>query len=168
MTDTDVEMPALAHVNPRGEAHMVDISGKPESVRTAVATGRVLLGREAFQKVKENEVQKGDVLTVAQIAGIQAAKQTSDLLPLCHGLNVQGLDVEFDLDEQDAAVDIRAYVKTVGPTGVEMEAMTAVSVAALTVYDMCKSISRGIQITDVHLLAKTGGQGGDYRKTDDG
>lgn len=143
---------------------MVDVSEKVDSVRTAVAVGRVLLGEEAFRLVVENKIRKGDVLTIAQIAGIMGAKQTSKLIPLCHDVYVKGIDVEFTLSEEDHAVEIRAYTKTIGPTGVEMESLTAVSVAALTIYDMCKSVSKEICITDVHLLAKTGGQSGDYRK----
>ena len=143
---------------------MVDVADKPGTVRTAVAAGRVMLGREAFQLVSENRIRKGDVLTVAQIAGIMAAKQTSKLIPLCHDVFVKGVDVELTLNEEDCAVEIRAYTKTIGSTGVEMEALTAVSIAALTVYDMCKSVSKEIEITGIHLLAKTGGASGDYRK----
>jgi cyclic pyranopterin phosphate synthase len=143
---------------------MVDVSEKPDSVRTAVAAGRVLLNEEAFRLVAENKIRKGDVLGAAQVAGILGAKQTSKLLPLCHDVYVKGVDIEFTLNEADTAVEIRAYTKTIGPTGVEMEALTAVAVAALTVYDMCKSVSKDIRITDVHLLAKTGGQSGDYLK----
>ncbi len=154
----------LTHVNPQGGVQMVDISEKASSVRTAVATGRVLLGAEAFALVKENRVRKGDVLTTAQVAGIMGAKQTSKLIPLCHDVSVKGVDIELSLNEEDNAVEIRAYAKTVGSTGVEMEALTAVSVTALTVYDMCKSVSKEITITDIHLLAKTGGASGDYRK----
>ena len=143
---------------------MVDVSPKVDTVRTAVAAGRVLLGEEAFTLVTENKVRKGDVLGIAQVAGIMGAKQTSKLIPLCHDVYVKGVDVELTLNPDDHAVEIQAFTKTVGPTGVEMEALTAVSVAALTIYDMCKSVSKAIQITDVHLLAKTGGQSGDYRK----
>ena len=143
---------------------MVDVSPKVDTVRTAVAAGRVLLGEEAFTLVAENKVRKGDVLGIAQVAGIMGAKQTSKLIPLCHDVYVKGVDVELTLNPDDHAVEIQAFTKTVGPTGVEMEALTAVSVAALTIYDMCKSVSKAIQITDVHLLAKTGGQSGDYRK----
>lgn len=143
---------------------MVDVSAKADSVRTAVAAGRVLVGEEAYQLVTANKIRKGDVLATAQIAGIMGAKQTSKLIPLCHDVYVKGVDVEFTLNEDDHAIEIRAYTKTLGPTGVEMEALTAVSIAALTIYDMCKSVSKAIQITDVHLLAKTGGQSGDYRK----
>ena len=156
----------LRHVNPQGGVQMVDVSEKGSSVRTAVASGRVLLGPEAFDLVRENRIRKGDVLTTAQIAGILGAKQTSKLIPLCHDVNVRGVDIELNLSEADHAVEIRAYTKTVGTTGVEMEALTAVSVTALTVYDMCKSVSKEIVITDIHLLAKTGGASGDYRKGD--
>ncbi len=158
------EVPSLTHVNPRGGVQMVDVSTKRDTVRTAVATGRVLLGADAYARVVENKIRKGDVLGTAQIAGIMGAKQTSKLIPLCHDVYVKGVDVEFSLNEDDHAVEIQAYAKTIGPTGVEMEALTAVSVAALTIYDMCKSVSKAIQITDVHLVAKTGGQSGDYRK----
>jgi molybdenum cofactor biosynthesis protein MoaC len=154
----------LTHVNPHGGVHMVDVSEKPETVRTAVAAGRVILGPEAFALVVENRVRKGDVLPTAQIAGIMGAKQTSRLIPLCHDVSLRGVDVECILNEEEFAVDIRAYVRSIGPTGVEMEALTAVAVAGLTVYDMCKSASKTIQITDIQLLAKTGGQSGDYRK----
>ncbi len=143
---------------------MVDVSRKADTTRTAVATGRVVLGEKAFRLVAEHKIRKGDVLGTAQIAGILGAKQTSKLIPLCHDVYVKGVDLEFSLNEDDHAVEIRSYTKTVGPTGVEMEALTAVSIAALTIYDMCKSVSKAIQITDVHLVAKTGGQSGDYRK----
>lgn len=164
---TDVDAPSLAHLDPQATPRLTDISDQPRGVRTAVAAGRVCLGREAFERVREHDVRKGDVLTVAQIAGIQGAKEASRLIPLCHGLNLNGVDVELELNAEDAAVEVRAYAKTVGPTGVAMEAMTAVSMAALTIYDMCKSISREIEITDVRLLAQTGGQSGDYRREED-
>lgn len=144
---------------------MVDVSGKEETVRTAVAAGRVRLGAEAFARVQENSVQKGDVLGIAQIAGIMGAKETSRLIPLCHQVTIQGIDVEFSFDETAHALDVRAYAKSKGPTGVEMEALTAVSVACLTVYDMCKSITKEMVIDGIHLIAKTGGQRGDYRKS---
>lgn len=153
-------MPPLA----KGRVRMVDVADNPDTVRTAVAAGRVLLSEEAFRQVQENTVRKGDVLSVAQIAGLQGAKQTSQLIPLCHDVLLQGVDVDFTLDEEEHAVEIRAFAKSTGSAGVEMEALTAVSVAALTVYDMCKSISKDITITDTRLLAKTGGQSGDYRR----
>jgi molybdenum cofactor biosynthesis protein MoaC len=146
---------------------MVDVSEKSDSVRTAVAMGKVLLGEEAFQRVQDDDIQKGDVLTTAQIAGIMGAKQTSQLIPLCHDVQIDGVDVEFTFDEDEHAIEIRAYTKSIGVTGVEMEALTAVSITALTIYDMCKSVSKGIRVTDIHLLAKTGGQSGNYRKPDD-
>ena len=154
----------LTHVNPQGGVQMVDVSDKSASVRTALATGRVLLGPEAFRLVQENKVRKGDVLTTAQVAGILGAKQTSKLIPLCHDVPVKGVDVELSLNEEDSSVEIRAYAKSIGTTGVEMEALTAVSITALTVYDMCKSVSKEIIISDIQLLAKTGGASGDYRK----
>ncbi|WP_457652976.1 cyclic pyranopterin monophosphate synthase MoaC [Rhodocaloribacter sp.] len=158
------DVPALTHVDPQGGVQMVDVADKRATVRTAVAVGRVILGEEAFRLVRENKIRKGDVMTLAQIAGIMGAKQTSKLIPLCHDVLLRGVDVELSLNETALAVDVRAYTKSVGPTGVEMEALTAVSVAALTIYDMCKSVSKAILITDIHLLAKTGGQSGDYRK----
>ena len=154
----------LTRVNPQGGVQMVDVSDKSASVRTALATGRVLLGPEAFRLVQENKIRKGDVLTTAQVAGILGAKQTSKLIPLCHDVPVKGVDVELSLNEEDNTVEIRAYAKSIGTTGVEMEALTAVSITALTVYDMCKSVSKEIIISDIQLLAKTGGASGDYRK----
>lgn len=165
MTATD--LPTLTHVNPQGGVQMVDVSAKHDSTRTAVASGRVVVGEEAFALITANKVRKGDVLGVAQIAGIMGAKQTSKLIPLCHDVALKGVDLEFEMNPDDFAVEIKALTKTIGPTGVEMEALTAVSVAALTVYDMCKSVSKAIRITDIHLLAKTGGQSGDYRKGQD-
>jgi cyclic pyranopterin phosphate synthase len=153
----------LTPVNPQGGVHMVDVSNKSDSVRTAVAAGRVHLGEEAYRRVKDNDIQKGDVLTTAQIAGIMGAKQTSKLIPLCHDVKINGVEVEFSLDEDTRAINIRAYTKSIGVTGVEMEALTAVSVAALTVYDMCKSVTKGIEIGDIRLLAKTGGQDGNWK-----
>ena len=156
----------LTHVDPGGGVKMVDIADKPSTVRTAVASGRVVVGEDVYRLVEENKVRKGDVLSIAQIAGIMGAKQTSKLIPLCHDVALKGVDVVLTLVEDDFSVDIKAFTKTLGSTGVEMEALTAVSIAALTVYDMCKSVSKGIRITNVHLLAKTGGQSGDYRKED--
>jgi len=145
---------------------MVDVSEKSDSVRTAVAMGKVLLGEEAYRRVQEKDIQKGDVLTTAQVAGIMGAKQTSQLIPLCHDVQIDGVDVEFTFEDEEKAIEIRAYTKSIGVTGVEMEALTAVSITALTIYDMCKSVSKGIHITDIHLLAKTGGQSGNYRKSE--
>lgn len=158
------DAPTLTHLNPQGGIQMVDVSDKSDSLRTAVAAGRVHVGRDAFHLIAENRIRKGDVLGVAQVAGIMGAKQTSQLIPLCHDVVVKNVDLEFELNEAEHTVDIRALVKTTGPTGVEMEALTAVSVAALTVYDMCKSVSKDMEISDIRLLAKTGGQSGDYRR----
>ena len=156
----------------RGPAQAVDtrkvrqIVTKSQTVRTAVAVGKVRLQVEAFQQVKDNTLRKGDVLSVAQIAGIMGAKETSRLIPLCHAVQIQSIDVELTLLEDEHAIEIRAFAKSIGPTGVEMEALTAVSIASLTVYDMCKAITKDITIDQIHLLAKTGGASGDYRKLD--
>ncbi len=163
---TEIASPALTHLSERGRAQMVDIGSKPATTRTAVAAGRVLLGREAFNLVRTNQIRKGDVLTVANVAGVMGAKRTSLLLPLCHDLMLQNVELDFELDEVTAAIHVKAIAKAEGPTGVEMEALTAVSVAALTIYDMCKSVSREISITDVRLLAKSGGQSGDFIRTE--
>lgn len=133
--------------------------------RTAVARGRVVLGREGFDRLGETPL-KADLAGTAQIVGILGAKQTSRLLPFCQDARLQGLDLDVSLDEAEAAVEIRAYAKAAGPVGVEMEALTAVSVAALAVYDLCRSVAREAVVTDVRLVAKTGGQSGDYRRTD--
>ena len=143
---------------------MVDVGDKHATRRTAVAAGRVVLGESAFTKVAENNVKKGDVLTTAQLAGIMGAKRTSELIPLCHPVRITGIDVQLTLDEVRYAVEVQAFARSAGQTGVEMEALTAVSVAALTVYDMCKSVSKDIRLTDIRLLAKTGGASGDYRR----
>ena len=161
MTDSTT----LTHLNPKGGVQMVDVGEKPDTVRTALATGRVLLTEAVFEAIREKDIPKGDVLSVAQVAGIMGAKQTSKLIPLCHDLHLKGVDVELSLDDESYAVEIRAYAKSVGKTGVEMESLTAVSIAALTVYDMCKSMSKELRISDIHLLAKTGGISGDYRKS---
>ena len=157
-------MAEFTHVQPDGGVKMVDVSGKSDTIRTAVAVGRVILGKEAFLQVQKNSVRKGDVLSIAQIAGIMGATETPRLIPLCHQVQVQGVNVELTLIEADYALDIRSFAKSVGPTGVEMEALTAVSIAALTVYDMCKSITKDLRIEGIHLLAKTGGASGDYMK----
>ena len=156
----------LTHVAPEGGVKMVDVSGKPSTIRTAVAAGNVLVGEKAFNLIAENAIAKGDVLSIAQIAGIIGAKHTSKLIPLCHDVSLKGVDVELSLNDALFSVDIRAFAKSVGPTGVEMEALTAVSIAALTVYDMCKSVSKQIEITNIHLRAKTGGQSGDYLRSE--
>ena len=153
----------LTSVNRSGGVRMDDVSQKSDSARTAVAFGRVHLGEKAFQRVRDHDISKGDVLTTAQIAGIMGAKQTDKLIPLCHDVMINGVEVDLTLSEEEQAIDIRAFTKSFGVTGVEMEALTAVSVAALTVYDMCKSVTKNIRIGDVHLRAKTGGQSGNWK-----
>ena len=153
----------LTPVDREGGVRMTDVSEQSDSARTAVAFGRVHLGDEAFQRVRDHDISKGDVLTTAQIAGIMGAKQTDKLIPLCHNVSINGVEVDFTLSEEEKAIDIRAFTKSFGVTGVEMEALTAVSIAALTIYDMCKSVSKDIRIGDVHLRAKTGGQSGNWK-----
>ena len=155
-------MEKLSHVNESGKAEMVDVSAKNETVRTATAFAEVLVNKTVFSRIKENTIAKGDVLSIAQIAGIQAAKKTSELIPLCHNIFISKVDVNLKLNEERNSVEIVSYAKTVSQTGIEMEALTAVSVAALTVYDMCKAIDKSIRIAGIRLLSKTGGKSGDY------
>ncbi|XP_077229604.1 cofactor of nitrate reductase and xanthine dehydrogenase 3 isoform X2 [Tasmannia lanceolata] len=154
--------PGLTHVDSSGEARMVDISGKENSKRVATASCRVILGEKAFHLVAANQIAKGDVLDVAKIAGIYGAKQTSNLIPLCHNISLTHIRVDLTLNKKDFSVEIEGEAATTGKTGVEMEAMTAVSVAGLTVYDMCKAASKDIQITDIHLEHKSGGKSGEW------
>ncbi len=142
---------------------MVDVTAKDETVRVAVAKGRVVMQLETLRLLLRGEIAKGNVLTTAQVAGVQAAKKTSDLIPMCHPLLLAGVDVELEPDELASAIEITATVRTTGKTGVEMEALTAVSVAGLTVYDMCKAVDRGMQVEAVRLISKTGGKSGDWR-----
>ena len=154
----------FTHFNDSGLPRMVDVSEKSDTVRTAVASGRVRMNAETFALVKSGGMKKGDVLAAAQIAGVMAAKRTPDLIPMCHTLLLSGVDMAFDLNEAEHTVEITATVRCTGQTGVEMEALTAVSVAALTVYDMCKAVQKDMEITDVRLLTKTGGKSGDYHR----
>jgi cyclic pyranopterin phosphate synthase len=154
-------MPKLSHIDSTGRARMVDIGDKPVTERIAVAKGEVHMLKATFDLIRDGALKKGDVLTVAQIAGITAAKRTSDLIPLCHPLPLSKVDVELALDESLPGVVITATVKTTGKTGVEMEALTAVSVAALTVYDMAKAAEKTMQIQNIRLVEKHGGQSGD-------
>ncbi len=151
----------LTHLDEDGAARMVDVSAKLSTAREATATGRITMSREAAQAIREGVVKKGDVLAVARVAGIMAAKRTADLLPLCHSLPIAG--VTLDLAVEGEGVTATATVRTTHSTGVEMEAMTAVSVALLTVYDMAKALDRGMVIGNVRLLAKSGGRSGDWR-----
>ena len=154
----------LTHFNDNGRARMVDVTDKNLTLRVAVATAKVLVNEETFKIIKEGRMAKGDVLGTAQVAGIMAAKKTSELIPMCHPVQITGADIDFVLDEQEMAICIEATVKCVGGTGVEMEALTAASAAALTVYDMCKAVQKDIEITSVYLLSKTGGKSGDYSR----
>ena len=154
----------FTHFNESGRAKMVDVSEKTETSRTAVAAGCVRMNRETFELVKSGGMKKGDVLGAAQIAGIMAAKRTPDLIPMCHTLLLSGVDMAFKLNDADCTVEITATVRCQGVTGVEMEALTAVSVAALTVYDMCKAVQKDMEITDIRLLSKSGGKSGDYHR----
>ena len=159
-------MSDFTHFNEQGRAKMVDVGEKPVTTRTAVAKGSVLVNAQTFALIRSGGMKKGDVLTVAQIAGVMGAKRTPDLIPMCHPILIDGIDLRLSLDEERLAVDIVAEVRCGGRTGVEMEALTAVSVAALTVYDMCKAVQKDMTITDICLVEKTGGVHGDYRRTD--
>ncbi|KAE9611576.1 hypothetical protein Lal_00011705 [Lupinus albus] len=152
----------LTHTGNSGEAQMVDVSPKESSKRTAIANCKVILGERVFDLVMANQMAKGDVLTVAKIAGITAAKQTSNLIPLCHNISLTHVQVDLRLNHEDFSVIIEGEAASTGKTGVEMEAMTAVSVAGLTVYDMCKAASKDIVITDIRLKHKSGGKSGDW------
>ena len=152
----------FTHFNDQGRAKMVDVGEKDQTRRTAVAAARVLLNRETFRLIQSGGVKKGDVLTVAQIAGVMGAKRTPELIPMCHPILIDGIDLVLSLDEERCSVEITAKVSCDGRTGVEMEALTAASVAALTVYDMCKAVQRDMVITDIRLLTKSGGVHGDF------
>jgi len=154
----------LTHLDEGGNARMVDVGGKPVTARSATAEGAIRMSRDAFRLVTEGTVPKGDVLTVSRIAGTLAAKRTAELIPLCHPLGLDHVEVKATLEEALPGVRIRATVRTVGRTGVEMEALTAVSVALLTVYDMVKSADREMELLSVRLLEKTGGSRGDWRR----
>ena len=155
-------MSDFSHFNNSGRARMVDVSEKAETVRTAVAAGRLLVNAGTFALIKTGGLKKGDVLGTAQIAGIMGAKRTPDIIPMCHPIMLSGVDIAFELNEKELAVEITATVRCTGVTGVEMEALTAVSVAALTVYDMCKAVQKDMEITDIRLLKKTGGKSGEF------
>ena len=157
-------MSDFTHFNEQGRAKMVDVGEKPISQRVAVAAGRVLVNANTFALIQSGGMKKGDVLTVAQIAGVMGAKRTPDIIPMCHPILMDGINLDLSLDESRLAVEIKATVSCDGRTGVEMEALTAVSTAALTVYDMCKAVQKDMVITDIRLLSKTGGVHGDYRR----
>ena len=156
----------LTHLDEQGNAKMVDVGDKDVTRREAVARGHVSVQPETLRLIKEGLMKKGDVLTIAQLAGIMGAKKTSELIPLCHPLPLDRVDVELELDEAESRINITATAKTTARTGVEMEALTAVSVAALTLYDMCKSVDRGMRIEAVRLVKKSGGRSGDINLED--
>ena len=156
-------MSKFTHLDSDGNAIMVDVSEKPQTERMAIAKGEVLIAAKTMEMIIAEEVKKGDVLSVAQLAGIMGAKRTSDLIPLCHPLNLSSVEVELSCDPLRNAVDITATCKLTGQTGVEMEALTSVSLAALTVYDMCKAVDKEMRITNIRLVEKSGGRSGGYK-----
>lgn len=155
-------MSRFTHLDHEGRARMVDVSEKAATARSATARGAVRMQPETAQLIEENGIKKGDVLSVARLAGIMGAKRTADLIPLCHPLALESVTVELRLASDEPRIDIEATCKTTGRTGVEMEALTAVAVAALTVYDMCKAVDRAMRITDIRLAKKSGGRSGDF------
>ena len=157
-------MPDFTHFNEQGRAKMVDVGEKPVTRRTAVAAARVLVNEETFALIQSGGMKKGDVLTVAQVAGVMGAKRTPELIPMCHPILLDGIDLKLRLDEARHSVEIEAAVSCLGRTGVEMEALTAVSAAALTVYDMCKAVQKDMVIADIRLVKKTGGIHGEYER----
>lgn len=159
-------MPQFTHLDEKGRARMVDVSAKRATSREAVARGRVLMKPETARAIEKQTVAKGDVLAVAKIAGVMAAKRTSDLIPLCHPLEITAVDVAFRTDARRGRIEIEAAVRTRGRTGVEMEALTAVSAAALTIYDMCKAVDRAMTLSDIQLVLKRGGKSGTFRRKD--
>ena len=160
-------MADFTHFNGQGRARMVDVGEKPVTVRTAVAAGRVLVNRDTFELIRSGGVKKGDVLTVAQVAGVMGAKRTPDVIPMAHPIPLDGIDLELSLDEERLSVEIKAVISCGGRTGVEMEALTAVSTAALTVYDMCKAVQKDMVISDIRLVSKTGGVHGDFYREEE-
>jgi len=157
-------MNELTHFDETGRARMVDVTAKDATIRIAKAQGLISMGAETFKRIKEGKIGKGDVLAVAQVAGIMAAKKTADLIPMCHPLMLTGVDISFDLSTLENTIITEATVKTTGKTGVEMEALTAVSVTLLTIYDMCKAIDKNMTISEIFLLEKSGGKSGEYKR----
>lgn len=156
----------FTHFDSEGRARMVNVGEKAPTLRTAKARGSVLINHDTYELIRSGGVKKGDVLTVAQIAGIMGAKKTSELIPMCHPVFIEGINLKLTLNEEKCAVDIQAEARCSGKTGIEMEVLTAVSVAALTVYDMCKAVQRDMVISDICLLDKTGGVHGDFHRED--
>ncbi|MCH7782456.1 cyclic pyranopterin monophosphate synthase MoaC [candidate division KSB1 bacterium] len=155
-------MGKMTHIDEKGKVRMVNVGEKPVTQRTAVARGTVMMNKHTFEKVLDGDVPKGDVFAAARIAGIMAAKKTPELIPLCHPLFIDSVEIDIRPDKKNSSFIVKATVSCTGKTGVEMEALTAVSTAALTMYDMCKSLDKSIEITGIHLLKKTGGKSGDY------
>jgi cyclic pyranopterin monophosphate synthase len=154
----------LTHINEEGRARMVDVSQKEDTEREAVATASIYMKRETLEKIRDGSVKKGDVLSVAQVGGIIGAKNTPQIIPMCHPIMIAGCDISFKMDFESCKVEIKAVTRTVGKTGVEMEALTAAGVAALTIYDMCKAIDKEMIITDIMLLRKSGGKSGLFQR----
>ena len=152
----------LSHINEQGHAHMVNVTEKAQTVRTAIAKGEIYMAPETLNLIQSGGMPKGDVLAVAQVGGIMAAKKTGDLIPMCHPINLTGVDINFEIDTEKSRIIITSTVSCKGETGVEMEALTAVSAAALTIYDMCKAVQKDMHIEGIKLLKKTGGKSGDY------
>lgn len=159
-------MPKLTHIDKKGKARMVDVTAKEITEREAVAKGSIFMKKDTLKAILANEIKKGDVLGTAKIAGIMAAKKVGDLIPLCHPLNIDSVDILFEPIRKTNCIDITAIAKASDKTGVEMEALTAVSVAALTIYDMCKAMDKGMIISDIRLIKKTGGKSGTYLRTE--
>jgi cyclic pyranopterin phosphate synthase len=157
-------MAELTHFDDQGAARMVDVSAKSETVREAVAEGRVMMNAATLALILDQKVAKGDVFGIARVAGIMAAKKTADLIPLCHPLNLSSVDIAFEPDTATSSVLIRATVRITGKTGVEMEALTAVAAAGLTIYDMCKAVDKAMTISDIRLMKKTGGKSGTFER----
>lgn len=157
----------LTHINKEGRARMVDVSLKDETLREAIAKAYVYMKIETLEKIKDGSIKKGDVLSVAQVGGIMGAKRTSDIIPMCHPIMITGCDISFNLNFEKSRVEITSTVKTVGQTGVEMEALSAVSIAALTIYDMCKAIDKEMIISDIKLMKKSGGKSGLFERKED-
>jgi len=161
-------MNKLTHFDDSGQAHMVNVGNKPNTHRIAVASGRISMQAETLQMIAAGSHQKGDVLGIARIAGIQASKKTSDLIPLCHPIALTHVSLEFESDPKENSIHCKVQAETTGPTGVEMEALTAVQVALLTIYDMCKAVDRGMVMSDIKLLEKSGGKSGEWKAAKQG
>lgn len=157
-------MGELTHIDAHGRPKMVDVGEKEDTKRVAVAKGSIYMEKATLERIKNGAIKKGDVLTVAQTAGIMAAKNTAYNIPMCHNIFITGVEMDFQLDEEHSAIHIEATASTVGKTGIEMESLSAVTTAALTIYDMCKAIDRGMRITDIRLSSKSGGKSGDYKE----